>query len=63
LKNTTFHERGKATEWGDAIPSKEQHIFPLAAILENRRLALFNWVDMVSGIPPVGITQNQRFFF
>jgi hypothetical protein len=35
---------------------------PLAIILENRRVTLFHQVDMVSGIPLVGVTQNERFF-
>jgi hypothetical protein len=56
-KNTTFQERGKTTGRGDAIALKEQrHFSPLADILENRRVTLFHWVDMVSGIPPLGIT-------
>jgi hypothetical protein len=48
LKNTTFQETGKTTGRGDAIASKERHFSPLAAILENRRVTLFHWVDMVS---------------
>jgi hypothetical protein len=47
---------------GHAIASKEQqHFSLLSAILENRHVTLFHQVDMVSGIPPVGITQNDRF--
>jgi hypothetical protein len=46
--NKTYQERGKTTGRGDAIASKEQHFFPLAAILENRRETLFHWVGMVS---------------
>jgi hypothetical protein len=41
--------------------NEERHFSHLAAILENRRVTLFHYVDMVSGIPPVGITQNERF--
>jgi hypothetical protein len=41
-KNTNFQKRGKTTGRGDAIASKEQrHFSPLAAILENRRVTLF----------------------
>jgi hypothetical protein len=61
LKNTTFQERGKITGQGEAIVSKERHFAPLAALLENRRVTLFHEADMVSGKPPVGITQNERF--
>jgi hypothetical protein len=42
LKNMTFQERGKTTDWGDAIASKERHFSPLAAILENRCVTLFH---------------------
>jgi hypothetical protein len=57
----TFQERGKTTGRNEAIVSKERHFSPLAAILENRRVTLFHYVDMVPGITPVGITQNDRF--
>jgi hypothetical protein len=40
--NTTFQERGKTTGRGEAIASKELHFSPLAAILENRGVALFH---------------------
>jgi hypothetical protein len=67
-KNTTFQERERERERerntgrGDAIGSKELRYFsPLAAILEKRRVGPFHWVDMVSGVPPVDITQNERF--
>jgi hypothetical protein len=61
-KNTTFQERGKTAGRGDAVTSKEwRHFSPLTAILENRRVTLFYKVDMVSDIPSVGITQNERF--
>jgi hypothetical protein len=60
-ENTTFQERGKPTGLVDAIASNERHFSPLAAILENRRVTLFCYVEIVSGIPPVGITQNKRF--
>jgi hypothetical protein len=40
-KYTAFQERGKTTDRGDAIASKEQHFSPLAAISENRRVTLF----------------------
>jgi hypothetical protein len=55
-------DRKKTIGRDDAITSKERHFSPLATILENRRVTLFQQVDMVSGIPPVGITQNERFF-
>jgi hypothetical protein len=61
-KNTTFQERGKTTDRGDAIASKERHFSPLTVILENGRVTLFHQVDIVSDIPPVGITQNEGFF-
>jgi hypothetical protein len=61
LKNTTFQEKGKTTGQGNAISSKERHFSPLAVILENRSVTLFHWVDMVSVIHPVGITQNEHF--
>jgi hypothetical protein len=42
-KNITFHERGKSTDPGHAIASKDQrHFSPLAAILENRRVTLLH---------------------
>jgi hypothetical protein len=42
LKNATFQEWGKTTGQGDVIASKEQwHFSPLAAILENRHVTLF----------------------
>jgi hypothetical protein len=47
----------------DAITSKGQrHISPLAAILENGRMTLFHLAGMGSGLPHVGITQNERYF-
>jgi hypothetical protein len=39
---------------------ENKDILPFAVILENKILTLFQWVDMVSGIPPVGVTQNER---
>jgi hypothetical protein len=61
-KNTTFQQREKTTGQGDAVTSNEQrHFYPLAAILEYRRVTLFHYLDMVSGIPPVSINQNVRF--
>jgi hypothetical protein len=60
-KNTTFQERGITIGQGDAITSKEQHFSPLMAILENRCVTVFHSVNMVSGIPLEGITQNERF--
>jgi hypothetical protein len=42
-KNTTFQERETTTGQGDAFASKEQRdFFPLADILENRRVTLFH---------------------
>jgi hypothetical protein len=60
-KNTTFQKRVKTTGRDNTIASKEQHFSPLATILRNRRVKLFYQVDMVSGIPPMDITQNERF--
>jgi hypothetical protein len=60
-KNKTSREREKTTGQGFAIASKERHFSPLAAIFENRPVTLFHSVDMVSGIHPLGITQNERF--
>jgi hypothetical protein len=57
-----LQERGKTTGHSDAITSKERHFSPLTAVLENRCVTLFHWVDVVSDIPPVGIPQNERFF-
>jgi hypothetical protein len=53
-------ERKKTTGLGDAIASIEQrHFSHLAAILENRHVTLFHWVDIVSGTFPVGMIQND----
>jgi hypothetical protein len=60
-KNTTFQETGKTIGRGNKIASKERHFSPLAATLKNRPVTLLHYVDMVSGVPPVGITQNERF--
>jgi hypothetical protein len=62
-KNTSFQERGKKPLAGAMqLHQKNDASPPLVVILENRCLTLFHEVDMVSGIPLVGVTQNEHFF-
>jgi hypothetical protein len=61
-KNTTFQERGKTTGRGDAIVIKRTTtLLPSHGHFRKKCVMLFHWVDMASGIPHVGINQNEWF--